>query len=172
MAVVRGEAGPAGPAIDERGPWRRLARVVVAIDGLRASEGILALAAGVGDHVMVVHAVEYYIGHLGAFPLISDEEATRVVESAAFEARLHGSAATTAVLWGSGTPVANRIVQAAESWGAQAIVLGSRRIRGVRRLRGRGTREKILRASNLPVLVSPSEPAPEPNGRHVANKRT
>jgi hypothetical protein len=57
--------------------------------------------------------------------------------------------------------VARRIVDEAVYWDCQAIVLGSRRVRGIARLSGRGVRERVLRFSTLPVLVAP---AAESNG--------
>jgi nucleotide-binding universal stress UspA family protein len=52
--------------------------------------------------------------------------------------------------------VARRIVEEAAFWECQAIVLGSRRVRGIGRLSGRGVRERVLRLSALPVLVAPA----------------
>ena len=59
--------------------------------------------------------------------------------------------------------VARRIVQEAEKWNCQAIVLGSRRLHGVARLSSRGVREHVLRLTSLPVLVAPTS---ETNGVH------
>jgi hypothetical protein len=52
--------------------------------------------------------------------------------------------------------VARRIVDEAVYWECQAIVLGSRRERGIARLSGRVVRERVLRLSTLPVLVARS----------------
>ena len=51
--------------------------------------------------------------------------------------------------------VAGRIVEEAAFWECQAIVLGSRRVRGIGRLSGRGVRERVLRLSALPVSWRP-----------------
>ena len=59
--------------------------------------------------------------------------------------------------------VALRIAREAARWDCQAIVLGSRRLRGMARLSGHGVRERVLRLSALPVLVAP---AVESNGIH------
>jgi nucleotide-binding universal stress UspA family protein len=52
--------------------------------------------------------------------------------------------------------VARRIAQEAALWECEAIVIGSRRLRGIARLSSRGVRERILRHSILPVLVAPA----------------
>jgi hypothetical protein len=51
--------------------------------------------------------------------------------------------------------VALRIVEESLNWMCDAIVLGSRRLHGVSRLSGQGTRDRVLRMSVLPVIVAP-----------------
>ncbi len=51
--------------------------------------------------------------------------------------------------------MARRIVEVAAEEQCTGIVLGSLRLRGVRRLAGRGVRERVLRTSHLPVVVAP-----------------
>jgi len=52
--------------------------------------------------------------------------------------------------------VSESIADEARRWGADAIVLGSRRRRGVRRVTSRGVREQVTRLSCLPVLTAPA----------------
>ena len=54
--------------------------------------------------------------------------------------------------------VAQRIVEEASLWDCDAIMLGSRRLRGVARLSGSGVRERVVRLSPPPVLVAPTAP--------------
>jgi hypothetical protein len=49
-------------------------------------------------------------------------------------------------------------------WLCDAIVLGTRRLRGLDRLSGRGVRERVLRLSPLPVIAAPT---PLTNAMHV-----
>lgn len=50
----------------------------------------------------------------------------------------------------------NRLVEEASLMKCDAIVLGSQRLRGMRRLSGRGFRDHLLRHSSLPVVVAPT----------------
>ena len=51
--------------------------------------------------------------------------------------------------------VARRIVDEAADRRCDAIVLGSMRRRGFQSMLGQGTRERVLRMSPLPVIVTP-----------------
>ena len=63
--------------------------------------------------------------------------------------------------------VAQCIVQESMLWECDAIVLGSRRLRGVARMSSWGVRERVLRLSPLPVIVAPT---PATNGIVSQNK--
>jgi nucleotide-binding universal stress UspA family protein len=52
--------------------------------------------------------------------------------------------------------VATRIVAEAARWECDALILGSRRLRRIGRLTGRGIRERVVRLSPLPVIVAPT----------------
>jgi len=52
--------------------------------------------------------------------------------------------------------VADRIGGEGLLMGSDVIVLGSQRLTGIRRIAGRGLRERLLRLSPLPVLVAPT----------------
>jgi nucleotide-binding universal stress UspA family protein len=56
------------------------------------------------------------------------------------------------------------IVTESADWHCDAIVLGSRRLRGIERLSGRGVRERVVRLSPLPVITAPT---PVVNGTHT-----
>jgi hypothetical protein len=51
--------------------------------------------------------------------------------------------------------VARRIVNEASEKGCNAIILGSLRLRGLESIMGHGTRERVLKLSSLPVIVTP-----------------
>lgn len=59
--------------------------------------------------------------------------------------------------------VALRIVEESLYWMCDAIVLGTRRLRGISRLSSWGTRERVIRLSPLPVIAAPT---PLNNGIH------
>ncbi len=91
-----------------------------------------------------------------ALPLESPAEAEELVRDAVQSLGMRGVAAEGRFSSALQEHVARRIVDEALRWDSQAIVLGSRRLRGIARLSGRGVRERILRLSSLPVLVAPA----------------
>ena len=66
-----------------------------------------------------------------------------------------GVAATGLVFSAREDTVARRIVEVAVDERCTGIVLGSRRLRGIRRLAGTRVRERVVRTSHLPVIVAP-----------------
>ena len=52
--------------------------------------------------------------------------------------------------------IADRIAEAAQDWGADVIVFGSKRRRWLRRFSGAGLRERVTGITGLPVLVAPA----------------
>jgi nucleotide-binding universal stress UspA family protein len=94
-------------------------------------------------------------------PLETPADAEELVREAVLSLGAFGVAAEGRFVSTLEDQVARRIVDEAVHWECQAIVLGSRRVRGIARLSGRGVRERVLRLSTLPVLVAP---ASESNG--------
>jgi nucleotide-binding universal stress UspA family protein len=94
-------------------------------------------------------------------PLETPADADELVREAVFSLGTFDLAAEGRFASALEDQVARRIVDEAVYWQCQAIVLGSRRVRGIARLSGRGVRERVLRLSALPVLVAP---AAESNG--------
>jgi nucleotide-binding universal stress UspA family protein len=136
----------------------RFTRVLAPVTYQPFSEA-MSLAASLGAHVRVLHVVQYHNTlHGGGFTFESDEDATALVDAAAFDVQLNGSAASTAVLRAPANSVASRILDAARGWRAEAIVLGSYRDRGIGRLKGKGIREHIVRQSKITVVVAPNVP--------------
>jgi nucleotide-binding universal stress UspA family protein len=94
-------------------------------------------------------------------PLESPADAEELVRDTVLSLSMLGIPAEGRSSSGFQDHVARRIVEEALLWECRAIVLGSRRIRGIARLSGRSVRERILRLSSLPVHVAP---AAERNG--------
>jgi nucleotide-binding universal stress UspA family protein len=141
--------------------WNRL---LCAIDGFESGEEALTLAAEVSSahlaSVRVLHIRE--LSKMARVPPIeTPSEAAELVRDAVQRLGALGVAAEGRSCSVLEDHVARRIVDEARHWDCQAIVLGSRRLRRIGRLSGRGVRERTLRASALPVLVAP---APESNG--------
>jgi nucleotide-binding universal stress UspA family protein len=171
MEPVEASGGsPPGPADSRHG--KRFETVLALVQDLDSDEGAIGLAASLADHVLVLHAIECYIGLAGFFPLETIEEARRTVEVACFEVGVQGSRWSAAILPASGLPTAGRILRVAEERQAQAIVVGSPRPRRWRRARGGGLREQVIRSTNLTVVVAPSTVPTPSRGRAGRSNRT
>ena len=82
-----------------------------------------------------------------------------LVDDATLQFRCSWVTATGAALLAPATTtrsVSESIVDEARHWAADAIVLGSRRRCGLRRVSSRGVREQVIRLSCLPVLTAPA----------------
>ena len=134
-------------------------RFLVAVDDTESSPVTLSFAAAVARaeqasvHVVYVNTlIPGARGHAQS----TDTEAARLVESAVRDLHDAGVAATGSVIVANALRLPQAIVGAAEDVGAGAILVGSRRRRSLRRLLGRGTRERIISLTGLPVLVAPA----------------
>jgi nucleotide-binding universal stress UspA family protein len=96
-------------------------------------------------------------------PLETPIQAEDLVHEAVFTLRLAGLGAEGRKYSVIEDQVALRIVEESLYWLCDAIVLGTRRLRGIGRLSGRGVREQVVRLSLLPVLAAP---APSENAVH------
>jgi nucleotide-binding universal stress UspA family protein len=115
-----------------------------------------ALAREYSASVHVVHVNQYQLGGRG-LTLLTDAEATRLVDSAVEELRAAGVPASGSVVRGTCFDVAARIVESAQAWSAHTIILGSR---GHHRFwpnwRGHGVRQQVMRGSTIPVVSAPA----------------
>jgi nucleotide-binding universal stress UspA family protein len=139
-------------------------RLLFAIDQFESGQTALDFVAGVASaneaSVRVLHIREVpRMAH--AVPLESPADAEELVRDTVLSLSMLGIPAEGRSSSVFQDHVARRIVEEALLWECQAIVLGSRRVRGIARLSGRGVRERVLRLSSLPVLVAP---AAETNG--------
>jgi nucleotide-binding universal stress UspA family protein len=145
-------------------------RLLFAIDqyesGQTALEFTAGLAAATGTDVRVIHVRELS-GLARVPPLESTDEADSLVDHAVFSLRLGGVGAEGRACSLPEDQVARRIVEESLCWVCDAIVLGTRRLRGVSRLSGRGVRDRILRLSPLPVIAAPT---PLRNGIHTSGR--
>ena len=135
-------------------------KVFVAIDQREIRHSVIAfasrLAAGTSTVVRVFHGIEF-VGPGCAAPLETRDEAERVVEEAVFRLRMAGVGAAGFVRPCFNRDLGRMIVDEANHWGADAIVVGGRQGRGPGRVLGHGIRERVLRRSSLPVTVAPPE---------------
>ena len=133
--------------------------LVLAIDESPAGEVGLSFATALArahrSTVHVVHANVLLIGGRGA-TAETREQSTRIVGDAVGQLNEAGVDASGEDLVATHFHVGFRVARVADQVGADAIVLGSHRRRLFSRLLGRGVRERITRATSLPVLVAPS----------------
>lgn len=134
-------------------------RLLCAIDQFESGQSALSFVTGVatanGASVRVLHIRE--LSRMArVLPLETPGEADELVRDAVLSLGSLGVPAEGRSGSALEDHVAQRIVNEALVWDCQAIVLGSRRLRGIGRLSGRGVRERVLRLSSLPVLVAPA----------------
>jgi nucleotide-binding universal stress UspA family protein len=133
-------------------------RILFAIDDTEASEIGLSYTTGLaqehGASIHVVHINQFIVGGRGN-TYLSPREASALVDRAVVQLRSSGIEATGTSRPATAFNLETGIVDIANSWQADLIVLGSRRHR-FNRLFGHGVRERVTRLSGLPVLTAPS----------------
>ena len=134
-------------------------RILLAVDGSTSGEAAVdfatAMARELGAIVRVVHVNELIVGGRGT-AYESESEAMEIVDRAVTELRLAGVHADGVHYLANCFAVGSRIAEAAQDWGADAIVFGSNRRRRWNRLRGAGLRERVTVLTGLPVLTAPA----------------
>ena len=135
-------------------------KLFVAIDQREIRHSVIAfssrLAAEVLSEVRIFHGIEF-VGRGCAAPLETRREAERLVEEAVFHLRMAGVGAAGYVRPCFNHDLGRMIVEEANHWGADAIIVGGRQGRGPGRVLGHGIRERVLRRSSLPVKVAPPD---------------
>jgi nucleotide-binding universal stress UspA family protein len=114
-----------------------------------------ALARQHSASVRVLYVNQFVVGGRGHTVLTSNQ-AHQLVDEAVEELQTYGVSASGEVLRATCFNVAPRIVEAAEQWPADAIVLGSHRHGRARHLFGQGVRERVLQLSALPIMIAPA----------------
>ena len=134
-------------------------RILLAIDETSAGDTAVsfatALARGSRGRVHVVHANLLLVGGRGV-AVETPAQASGVVDGAVAQLRAAGVEATGEVLTATMFDVAVRIAGVSERMDADTVVLGSQRRRRLGRLAGRGVRDRLIRATGLPVVTAPS----------------
>jgi nucleotide-binding universal stress UspA family protein len=145
-------------------------RMLLAIDkfepGQAAVDFTIGLAAKSRSEVQVLHVREMPTS-LRDPPLETVTEAHVLVEETVRRLQTAGIAAEGEACSDRETHVARRIVEEASKRKCDAIVLGSPRLRGLKSIGGHGTRERVLKLSPLPVIITP--PALSNSGRSLAH---
>jgi nucleotide-binding universal stress UspA family protein len=133
-------------------------KLLLALDqfepGQAAVDFTIGLATMSRSDVQVLHVRELPAS-LRVPPLESATEARVLVEETVDRLQTAGIAADGTACAERERNVARRIVDEAAEQRCSAIVLGSLRLRGLQSLLGHGIRERVLRLSPLPVIVTP-----------------
>jgi len=134
-------------------------RLLLAIDRFDSGQVALVftaeLASAVGAEVAVLHVRERAV-HPRVPSIESPTDAQSLVDEAVFCLRQAGITAVGRMRSARVDHVARCIVYESGESGCDAVVLGSRRLRGIERASGRGVRERVIRSTELPVLVAPA----------------
>jgi nucleotide-binding universal stress UspA family protein len=134
-------------------------RLLLALDQFESGQSALRLTAGMAQpghsEVRVLH-IRALSKWARVPPLETPPQAESLVNEAVFSLRLAGVGAEGHSCSVFEDQVAQRIVDESLIWLCDAIVLGTRRLRGLDRLSGRGVRERVLRLSPLPVIAAPT----------------
>jgi nucleotide-binding universal stress UspA family protein len=145
-------------------------RILLAIDGTESGEVAVSFTAGLARQfdaqVRVVHVNELLVGGRG-FAAETELQAMDIVDTAVARFRGADVDADGVHFLANCFTLDDRIAEAAQDWGADVIVFGSRRRRLLPRLGGRGLRERVTALIGLPTLVAP---APLRLGRRMARR--
>jgi nucleotide-binding universal stress UspA family protein len=133
-------------------------RILLALDSSDSGQVAISFTmalAGAGTEVRILHVNEFMTGGRG-MTVETPAEARFLLDDAVLQLRCCGVMATGVVATATCFSVSDCIIAEADRWSADAIVAGSARRRGLRRIACHGTRERIIRYSCLPVLTAPA----------------
>jgi len=140
-------------------------RILAAVDGSEAGapalRTALALAAEQPAQLRLVHVVDEVASSVINEPMVNIEAVDdawsaagkKVLDAAAAEARAAGITADAALLQRSRQECADAIIDEAEQWGADLIIVGTHGRRRVKRLLLGSVAEGVARRSRVPVLL-------------------
>ena len=114
-----------------------------------------ATGSSATGRVHVVHANLLLVGGRGV-TIETRDQAARIVTGAVGQLQAAGVEATGEYFTATMFDIASRVVRASEHFAADCLVLGSQRRRRLSRLTGRGVRERLVRATALPVVTAPA----------------
>lgn len=162
-------------------------KILVAIDdsqpAARGLEEAIKLAKGDSAQLCVLHVIEP--AALALYPEAAayaddlfgllQEAGKEVLQKAVARAARRGVQARSALVDNRGFPIADLIVEYAQRWKADVIVLGTHGRRGFSHLLMGSDAESVVRSSTIPVLLVRSSDAPAAGSKVAAKaaaKRT
>lgn len=141
-------------------------RILVPVDGSDASRHALATAIGMareaGAQLRLIHVLEdvaYLAGYdpagaaAGELYRATREAGSKVLEDALRQSADAGLQAESELIDQFGEPMPQAVANAAKSWNADLLVVGTHGRRGLSRLMLGSGAEQIIRLAPIPVLV-------------------
>lgn len=140
-------------------------RILCPVDGSDTSNAgmheAIKLAKEQNAQLHFLHVIDTYVPIVdlsGDFNVtymidILRENGEKVIQYVAASAQKAGVIADTKTIESVGGRTASYIVQEAETWPADLIVMGTHGLRGISRLVMGSDAENVLRSSNVPVLL-------------------
>jgi nucleotide-binding universal stress UspA family protein len=147
--------------------------IIWATDGSDAADAALpyvkGLAEGEGHKVVVAHSKELLRGRAGGYPMYANEdELLEKIRTQADELRAEGLDVTLRIETGAAPGAAHMIAEAARSYGADVIVVGTRGHTAIGGLLLGSVTQRLLHIAPCPVLAVPAlTPAPEEPEREL-----
>ena len=139
--------------------------ILWATDGSEAAEAALpcakSLAEGEGRTLVVVHCKELLRGRAGGYPMYADEDELQTkIRLQADELRSEGLDVTLRIETGAAPGAAHMIGDAARSFGADVVVVGTRGHTAIGGLLVGSVTQRLLHIAPCPVLAVPALHAP------------
>ena len=140
-------------------------KIFVPVDGSETSlagvQEAISIAKSLGSEMRLFHVVDEFVldYSLGAGVYGGDlidalrEGGKRILDSAAEMVRKEGVGVSCRLVESIGGPAAGLIVESANSWGADLIVMGTHGRRGLARMAMGSDAEGVVRESIAPVLL-------------------
>ena len=132
-------------------------RIVLAVDGVDEAHGALAaaidLAAKLGGEILVVHVHDLGLSSRETVGLETHEEARLLVEALVDVVAKHGVKARGELRAARSVEVAKEILEAARTFAADSVVLGSRGLGGFAGLLMGSVAYRVIQHAACPVVV-------------------
>lgn len=148
-------------------------KILVPVDGSPAStlglNEAIKLARDQGAKLRLFHLVDEYVAVSSSDGVVLTtgdlfealrQSGRKIIERAEAMARRNGLTPESVMLESFGGRAADFIVQQANKWGADLIVLGTHGRRGVKRLVMGSDAEQVVRTARVPVLLVRSKTTP------------
>jgi nucleotide-binding universal stress UspA family protein len=147
--------------------------IVWATDGSDAADAALpyvqGLAEGEGRKLLVVHSKEVLRGRAGGYPVYADEdEVLAKIHRQADELRSQGLDVTLRIETTAAPGAAHVIADAARTFGAEVIVVGTRGHTAIGGLLLGSVTQRLLHIATCPVLAIPAKVAAREPERELA----